>query len=252
MLSYLSCLFLVLTLIGLVNLPLHADIKLDKHIHADALREEGKSLEAINLYNEVIIADLAKKDYSSLLGALTGRLLAWKHLFYKTNDPIYALFVKKEAETMLDIAKTYGFTNRMYLLHFLSATSASLLNDHGVAEKEFQQAVDLYPIDNAEKGNWIAHLGHAMYLNGKKEKGKQTILLGVQKINSHSSTLDSFLMHVWVSGAYLRLAKLIEQDDPNESQVYLNQAKEIINSDSRLVIRKQQLEDYLNARSPNE
>jgi chaperonin cofactor prefoldin len=52
-------------------------------------------------------------------------------------------------------------------------------------------------------------------------------------------------VHVWVSGAYLRLAKLLKTDNPQESQAYLNQAKTIIDSDSRLVIRKQQLEAFL-------
>lgn len=51
-----------------------------------------------------------------MIGALTGRLLSWKHLFYKTEDKIYAIFVKKEAETMLEVAKTYNLMDRIYLI----------------------------------------------------------------------------------------------------------------------------------------
>lgn len=213
---------------------------------ADNVREEGKSLIAIDLYNQSIVSYQESKDYSSLMEALTGRLLSWKHLFYKTEDKIYAIFVKKEAEAMLEVAKAYNLKDRFYLIHFLNGTSAILLNDYDAAEKEFSKAIELYPFENAEKGDWIAHLGDALYRNGMKEKGKKTILNGVEIIKEKSSQIDSFLFNVWVSGTYLRLAKLLRTDNPEESQLFFNQSKEIINSDDRLVIRKQQLEAFIN------
>jgi hypothetical protein len=212
---------------------------------ADRVREEGRSLAAIDLYNQAIVQYQASKDYSDMLAALTGRLLSWKHLFYKTEDKIYAIFVKKEAEMMLEVAKTYNLMDRLYLIHFLNGTSAILLKDYNLAEKEFDQAVQLYPTENPEKGDWIGHLGDAMYRNGKKEEGKKVILNGVEIIKDRSAQIDSFLFNVWVSGAYLRLAKLLKTDDPVESQLFFKQAKEIIDSDDRLVIRKQQLEAFM-------
>jgi tetratricopeptide (TPR) repeat protein len=212
---------------------------------ADLLREEGKSLKAIDVYNQAIVLYQQEKDYSNMMGALTGRLLSWKHLFYKTEDKIYAIFVKKETEGMLEIAKEHHLLNRLYLIHFLNGTSAILLKDYSSAEIEFKNAVELYPLENAEKGDWIAHLGDAMYRNGKKEEGKKMILQGVSLIKERSSQIDSFLFNVWVSGAYLRLAKLLKTDNLEESQSFLNQAKEIIESDPRLVIRKQQLEAFM-------
>jgi tetratricopeptide (TPR) repeat protein len=223
---------------------LHAS-GIDLQKEADILREEGKSLKAIDTYNQAIVDYQQEKDYSNLMGALTGRLLAWKHLFYKTNNKIYAIFVKKEAEAMLEIAKENDLLDRLYLIHFLNGTSSILLKDYSSAENEFCKAVDLYPIANAEKGDWIAHLGDAMYRNGKKENGKILILKGVEIINEKSNQIDSFLHNVWVSGAYLRLAKLLKLDSPTESKHYLNLAKTMIDSDDRLVIRKQQLESYI-------
>lgn len=212
---------------------------------ADILREEGQSLKAIDLYNYAIVSYQTDHDYINMMGALTGRLLAWKHLFYKTEDHIYAIFVKKEAEAMLEIANEHKLLNKFYLIHFLNGTSAILLEDYPDAEKEFRQAVELYPFDNAEKGDWMAHLGEAMYRNGKKEEGKNMILQGVQKIQEKSSQIDSFVFNVWVSGAYLRLAKRLKPDHAEASQSFLNQAKKIIDSDERLVIRKQQLESFM-------
>ncbi len=110
--------------------------------------------------------------------------------------------------------------------------------------QEFTQAVELYPSEKAEKGDWIAHLGDAMYHTGQKEAGKDAILRGISFIQERSSQIDSFLYNVWVSGAYLRLAKLLEIDNPEESLDFLHRAKAIIDSDSRLVIRKQQLDAF--------
>lgn len=211
----------------------------------DILREEGKSLNAIDVYNQAIVRYQEDKDYANMLDALTGRLLSWKHLFYKTEDRIYAIFVKKEVEEMLEIAKEHNLIGRLYLIHFLNGTSAILLKDYSSAEIEFNHAVERYPSENAEKGDWIAHLGDAMYRNGKKKEGKNILLKGVSMIKENSSQIDSFLFNVWVSGAYLRLAKLLKADNPEESQLYLNQAKEIIDSDKRLVIRRQQLEAFI-------
>jgi tetratricopeptide (TPR) repeat protein len=212
---------------------------------ADVLREEGESLQAIDVYNQAIVRYQEDKDYANMMGALTGRLLSWKHLFYKTEDKIYAIFVKKEAEAMLEIAKEHQLLDRLYLIHFLNGTSAILLKDYPVAEKEFGQAVELYPNNHAEKGDWIAHLGEAVYRNGRKEEGKRLILQGVQIIEEKSSQIDSFVFNVWVSGAYLRLAKLLKPDNIKESQLFLSKAKKIIDSDVRLVIRKQQLESFI-------
>jgi tetratricopeptide (TPR) repeat protein len=201
---------------------------------------------AIDLYNQAIVRYQEAKDYAAMIGAQTGRLLSWKHLFYKTEDKIYAIFVKKEAEAMLEIAKEHDLLDKFYLIHFLNGTSAILFKDYNSAETEFSKAVELYPDENAEKGDWIAHLGDAMYRNGKKEEGKKRILQGVELIKERASQIDSFIFNVWVSGAYLRLAKLLRTDNPAESQQFLNLSKEIIVSDSRLVIRKQQLEAFMN------
>jgi tetratricopeptide (TPR) repeat protein len=212
---------------------------------ADRLREEGHSLRAIDVYNHAIICYQQDKDFSNMLFVLTGRLLSWKHLFYKTEDKIYAIFVKKAAEEMLEIANEYHVFDRLYLIHFLNGTSAILLKDYSSAEIEFKKAVDLYPFENAEKGDWIAHLGEAMYRCGKKEQGKTMILQGVCLIKERSSQIDSFLFNVWVSGAYLRLARLLKTDNPEESHSFFIRAKEIIDSDHRLVILKQQLDAFM-------
>lgn len=233
-----------------LTLPVYGVAAMELQKQADVLREEGQSLKAVDIYNHAIVRYQEDQDYVNMMEALTGRLLSWKHLFYKTDNNIYAIFVKKEAEAMQEIAKEHDLLDKFYLIHFLNGTSAILLKDYSSAEKEFIQAIKFYPFDNAEKGDWMAHLGEAMYRNGKKEEGKEMILQGVQRIRDKSFQIDSFFFNVWISGAYLRLAKLLKLDNLEESQFFLDQAKKVIDSDERLIIRKQQLEAFLKESQP--
>lgn len=210
---------------------------------ADVLREEGKTLDALNLYNQALVSYQQKHNYNGILGVLCGRLISWQHLFNHEEDKVYAILARKEAESMLAIAQEYDIHDRDYLIHFLFGKSCIFLKDFKCAEIEFKQAIDLYPQDNAEKGDWLAHLGEAIYKNGRKEEGEKVILEGVHQIRAHQKEEDSFKINVWMSGAYLRLAKILINDQKIElAKIYLLKGEEIVLKDPRLVIRKQQLE----------
>jgi tetratricopeptide (TPR) repeat protein len=210
---------------------------------ADVLREEGKTLDALNLYNQALVNYVQKHDYHGILSVLSGRLISWQHLFNHEEDKVYAILARKEAESMLAIAQEHDIHDRDYLIHFLFGKSCLFLKDFNCAEMEFKKAIELFPLDNAEKGDWLAHLGEAIYRNGRKEEGERIILEGVQQIQAHTNDYDSFRINVWISGAYLRLAKILINDNKIEqAKIYLQKGEGIVLNDSRLVIRKQQLE----------
>lgn len=210
---------------------------------ADILREEGKTIEAMNLYNQALIEYQKEHNYSGILEVLNGKLIAWQHLYNRDEDKIYAILAQQEAKTMLVIAEEYHLNGKEYLIHFLLGKSCIFLHDYLCAESEFRKALNLYPFENAEKGDWMAHLGEAIYQNGHKAEGERIILEGVTQIQLHKDDVDSFRLHVWLSGAYLRLAKILIQDHQIEqAKIYLEKGETIITKDSRLIIRKQQLD----------
>lgn len=210
---------------------------------ADIVREEGKTLEALDLYNQALVGFQQKHDYCGVLDALIGRLISWQHLYNHENDPLFAVLARKEAEAMLAIAQEYSIHDRDRLIHFFLGKSSVFLHDYPAAESEFALAVALYPQENAEKGDWLAHLGEAIYQNGRKEEGEKIMPEGIQQIQAHQEGVDSFRINVWTSGAYLRLAKLfIDDGKPEQAELYLFRGEEIILKDPRLIIRKQQLD----------
>lgn len=210
----------------------------------DVLREEGKTLEGLNLYNQALVSYQQKRDYNGVLNVLCGCLISWQHLFNREEDKVFAILARKEAESMLSIAQEFGIHDRDFLIHFLFGKSCVFLRDFKSAESEFRKALELYPYNNAEKGDWLAHLGEAIYRNGQKEEGERVILEGIQQIQAHENEDDSFRINVWISGAYLRLAKLFIYDHRNEeAKIYLQKGEKIILNNERLTIRKQQLEN---------
>lgn len=214
------------------------------HTQANSLREEGRLFEALNFYNQAIIGYQKESNYERILDVLCGRLISWQHLFNDEEDATYAIFAKKEAETMLAIANEFQLQNRNHIIYFLLGKSSIFLKDFASAEAEFQKAIELYPSENVEKGDWLAYLGEAMYRNGKKDEGIATIMQGIDYMQSRLIEAEAFKINMWVSGAYLRLAKiLILEENIREAKKYLKLGEEIVIKDPRLVVRKKQLEN---------
>ena len=226
-----------------ISLSCFATLPKQLEMEATKLREDGKTLEALNLYNQALVGYQKEHQYENILNVLHGRLISWQHLFNHEKSQIYAIFARKEAESMLSIAKEYKILNQDHFIHFQFGKTSIFLNDFNDAELEYKKAVELHPHDNAEKGDWLVHLGEAMYRNGKKGEGVLSILKGINQLQNHKTDLDSFTFNVWVSGAYLRLSSVLISDErKDEAKFYLQQGENIILNDERLVIRKQQLE----------
>lgn len=205
------------------------------------LREQGQTLQSIALYDQALDQFQKEKNYNGMFSVINGRLIAWKHLFYESEEPLYALFVRQHAEALQFLVQKHGLSDRQALVSFQLGTAHTQLKEYKEAEAELTKAFQLYPRDDAEKGDWLAHLGFVQYLNGKKELGKANILEGIAQIKANTSTADAFRINVWLSGAYLRLAILLEKDEPELSRTYSEQAETIIKAHPELAIRSRQL-----------
>jgi hypothetical protein len=60
---------------------------------------------------------------------------------------------------------------------------------------------------------------------------------------------DSYLINVWTSGGYMHLAEILVNDSPQQSKIALQKAKNIIDSDDRLIIRRRQLATLISSLS---
>ncbi len=144
-------------------------------------------------------------------------LISWQHLFNHGEDKVYAILAMQEAESMLAIAEGYDIHDRDHLIHFLFGKSCIFLKDFR-AEIESDRTL---PSRQCGKRGLDGPFGRGDLPEWAKRGGERVILEGVQQIEAHND-IDSFRINVWVSGAYLRLAKLLINDNIDQAKIYLN------------------------------
>jgi tetratricopeptide (TPR) repeat protein len=215
------------------------NIAVKLHQKAEKLREQDKHLEALKVCDEAIIAYQKDKDYFGISSLIQSRVLIYKHLFLLTNDFCFYVLAIKDTEASLLFSQKYKLKN-LHTCYFQIGEIFMLSNNFQKAILNYKKALKIYPQNDSEKGDYQYHLGEAQYRNGDKKTGLKNLLDGLKLIQKYQSKTDSFLIHVWESGCYLRLAQLLRKDNIVNAKIYLEKAKKIIYSDKKLIIRKRQ------------
>ena len=213
------------------------------HYQAEELREKDQLVEALKLYEEAIVNYQKEKDCNGLTECLGGRCLTYKHLFLLNDDYVFFNLAKHSAISSLEIAKNYNLEQKIYRCLFRLGEMEMLVNNYSEAINYYQKSLELYPQEEAEKGDFQYHLGEAQYKSGDKINGKRNLLDGLALIEKYENSTDSFVFHVWQSGAYKTLAKLLWHDSSDEAKKYLEIGSSIAQKDDRLIIRRRQFEE---------
>lgn len=218
----------------------------DLHRKSEEARENDQLQESLDLIEDAIVEYEDEENFEGVARAMQSKVLSFKHLFLLNGDLKYREFAKEAADESLRIATRHNLENVLSSCYFRLGEVANLFEDYDSAVKNFQKSLDLYNGTQAEKGDYTYHLGEALYHAGDKLKGKETVLKGLSEIRDNRHEVDEFLANVWESGALMKLALLLKNDEPENAKKYLDEAENIINSDNRLVIRKRQLEQAKN------
>lgn len=211
------------------------------HQKAEKLREQDKLLDALKLYEEVIVGYQNEKNYSGLVEALGGRCLTYKHLFLLSDDFCFKKIAYYSALSSLEIAQNYNLKDKIYRSYFRLGEMEILQKNYKKAIEYYKKSLDLYPQEESEKGDFQYHLGEAQCLKGDTKNGLANLSSGLTKIRQYRDSTDSFLINVWESGCLMKLYLFTK--DKN----YLEDAQKIIDSDPRLIIRKRQISELRKA-----
>lgn len=212
------------------------------HEQSDIAREEDRLTDALNLIERVIAEYQKADDLEGVVSALLSRCLIHKHQFLVSNELKFAELAQNDAEECLQIAQSKKLTHGMGACYFRLGEIAMLFGNFEGAVNKYQSSIKHYEGTRCEKGDYQYHLGEALYRVGKKGQGKRVMLEGLREIQNNRNDVDSFLVNVWESGCYIRLAQLLKHDKSRQAASYLEKARAIIEPDPRLVIRKRQLE----------
>lgn len=225
------------------------------HAQAAQARESGDFENALQLSDQAMLAYQQAGDKLGLSELLTDRSITFRHLFEKTGDKDFLLITKAEMEASVEIARRSNNKEALALPIFNLAKVEESLKNYSTAINHYKEAIEqVYatpginePNPNSPAHNRPAtipdmkvHLSYSEYKNGDKsalERMEQSL----QDL-ANSPEVDSYAKNTWLSGGYISMAEMLKEDNPEKANEALQKAKEIINSDERLTLRKQQWE----------
>ncbi len=228
-----------------------------RQLHGEAAkaRESGNFVEALKLLDQALIAYQEAGDKLGFSEAISDRSITLRHLSQQTNDNDYLKLAESEMKAAIEIAQGSGNSEALSIPLFNLAQTQEDLGKYDEAIKNYQESISktsagtpgaeissYSPAQNrpAYLANMKTHLAHAEYKNGNKkalEEMEQAI-----KDLENSEEPDFYSKNVWLSGSYMRTTDMLKDDDPQKAKEYLQKAKEIIDSDERLTLRKKQWE----------
>ena len=220
-------------------------------LQGQQLREAGKTLEAIDYLNKAMQTFVIEHNYARFAHALLDRGICWQHLYQlNENNIAFAILYKKDAEAMLDLLTIKNIDEELDGAYFMNAKAAMVFGEYQMAVEFFNKAIEkLSPKKNAQRGDWQTNLGNALYFSGQKEQGLQTMLNGIEQIKKYANEVDEYTLKIWLSGAYLRLAEVSQQYNPDQSKNYLEMAQNLIGNDPKFVVRKKQIDNFMKTKT---
>jgi len=220
-----------------------------KEIHTQVghLREAGKFDESIKLAEEAKKAYQEEGDMVGLSDLYGDISLSYRH----KKD-----FDKAEAAALegIKIAEDNNLGGNRARPYFNLAKVREDKGEFANAVSTYKKSIEIFKTQNPTIHNRSGvladmniHLFTCEYKAGDKTSLDRALKAIKDLENSNEQTISKYNYDVWLSGAHMKIAENLRNDDPEKAKKHLNIAKEIIfSSDQDLRIRKKQWEE-LNA-----
>jgi tetratricopeptide (TPR) repeat protein len=215
------------------------------HSKALQLRESKHFLESLKIDEEALVEYAKENDTLGFTELLTLQAKTYLHMYDFTNYKPYLLLAKRIGQTAVDIVEELGQNEAKALPYFNLGKISEDAGDLKLAVESFRKAVQLMEDSPPERHNrksvladFKSHLAAIEYMSGDKtalDRAEESI-----KDLEASTDASDYEKHVWLSGAHMRIAKMLREDNRKKAQEHLMKAKGIIDSDPELVIRKEQ------------
>ncbi len=216
------------------------------HEQAEIAREKEQDfLKALQLIDEATVAYINDKDYLGASEAQASRFITLNYLFDQTSDQAYSLLAMSSAKVAIEMAEASRIKEAIALPYF---NLAKAYEDRG----EYTQAVPLYqkawdaittnpPATHnrpAVRADILAHKSFSEYMAGDKS-AIERLKGAIEELKNADE--PQYTKDVWLSGAYMRMAKALGRGNP-ETTTYLDLAKAVIDKNPELKLRLGQWE----------
>ena len=214
---------------------------------AEDARESGRFLEALEYTDQASLAYQKDNDLFGLAEVQSSRQSTFKHLYRATGDKIFLILEEHAAEAAVEIAEKSGIKEALGIPYHNLGKYYFEAGQYKEAADAFRRAVEnltQYPSTRHARPSVIADIkGHqyaAEYHAGDKTALDRALTALTKLENSNEP--NSYYKNAWLSGANLRIAEMVAQDNPELAKKHLEEAQRIIEGDERLILRNSQLE----------
>lgn len=220
---------------------------IDLHKKAESARESENFLDALIYSDQALIEYQKEGNIQGFAEILCSRVITLRHLFEQTADQNYLIFAKHTAKAGVEIARKGNDPKALAIPLFNLANVLDQLSEFGEAIENYKEALDHMrenpPPEHSKPSvihDMTLHLFVCEYKNGDKsalQKAEKALL-----DLAASEEPNIYAKDVWMSGGYLKIAQMLKNDDTIKAKQALKRAREIINANPSLTLRKKQLD----------
>lgn len=220
------------------------------HGKAENAREDGNPKQSLILAEEAFVTYLEDGDKLGAAEVLASKMLALRHLYESTDESIYLIAAKHTAQAAVEIAEKFGDKSALALPYYNLAKIHDTLEEYGEAVDYYKKALENFqnnpPEEHKPEGrtsmvaDMKVHL-HVAEVNNGDDSAIERAEDALKELEEGEEILK-YNKDVWLSGGFMSLADALRDKDSDKAKDYLNRAKEIIDSNDKLTIRKEQWE----------
>lgn len=220
------------------------------HTKAANLREEGKFFDSIKLIIDAIRYYEKDGDFIGLTDALGDAVLSFRHLYFETKEISYLILALSHAQAVVAIAREKDLKGDLSRPLFNLGKVEEDLKNYKEAQDVYLEAIKLFESQNPTKHNRSGvladmkiHLAVAKYKSGEKLAFGEALAAISDLEKSDEREISKYNYDVWLSGAHMKLAEMLKNDDPDKAKDHSMKAKKIIDANPDLKIRRKQWEE---------
>jgi tetratricopeptide (TPR) repeat protein len=216
------------------------------HGKAEMAREKGEFVDALKFTDEAMMEYQTEGDVAGFAEIQASRFLTLRHLYDKTGDKNYLVLAKHNAEASAEIAENSNDPQAKAMPYFNLAKIQEELAQYPAALDSYSKAIENMKKNPPEQHNrpgvladFKGHMAVCEYKAGDKtalERAEEAL----EELKASGEM--RYNKDVWMSGAYMKMAEAIKDDDSSKASTYLDKAGEIIESNPELILRKEQLQ----------
>lgn len=217
------------------------------HGLAEQAREKGQFLIALELTDRALASYQEDGDPLGISEVLSSRFLTLRHLADKTKDRNFLILAAKTVEAAVEIAENSGVKEALALPYFNLAKALEALGKFEGAVEAYRKAIEAmeqYPPERHNRPGVTAdmrtHLAVCEYRAGDKSALQRAEAALAELAGSDE---EHYNKDVWMSGGLMKLAEAVAGEDRERAGGYLDRAREIIEANPELTIRKKQLQE---------